>query len=87
MAPPEHGRPARIAAVGTANPPTIINQQVAAALIHEHYGAVLKPRSLEVMRQVLSHPSINSRHIAVENESDIVRLKDEDPDLRMDRFT
>ena len=79
--------PARIAAVATASPPTIIHQQTAAGLIEEHYGTTLAPRSLEIMRKVMSHPSIRTRHIAVDGIADIVRLKDEDPDARMERFT
>ena len=79
--------PARIVAIGTANPPTVINQQLAAKLIDFHYGSVLKPRSLEIMRSVLSHPSIRTRHIAVDSIEDVVRLKNEDPDDRMERFT
>jgi predicted naringenin-chalcone synthase len=79
--------PARIAAVATANPPTTINQKLAAQLIETHYGGTLTPRSLEVMRKVMSHPSIRTRHIAVDGLLDVIRLKDEDPDKRMDRFT
>lgn len=79
--------PVRIAAIGIANPPTVIDQQLAARLIDFHYGSVLKPRSLEIMRGVLSHPSIKTRHIAVDSPADVVRLKDEDPDARMERFT
>ena len=79
--------PTRIAAVATANPPTKIDQQLAAMLIEKHYGDVLKPRSLEILRKVLSHPSIRTRYIAVDHIGDVVRLKDEDPDARMERFT
>ncbi len=79
--------PACIAAVATANPPTVIHQQLAAGLIEKHYGKTLTPRSLEIMRKVMSHPGIRTRHIAVDGISDVVRLKDEDPDARMDRFT
>ncbi len=78
--------PVRLAAIETANPPTIINQSTAVELIDIHYGSVLKPRSLEIMRQVLSHPSIKKRHIAVDSLEKIVALKDEDPDIRMARF-
>jgi alkylresorcinol/alkylpyrone synthase len=78
---------ARLAAVATANPPTKIDQQSAALLIEKHYGDTLKPRSMEIMRKVMSHPSIRTRHIAVDDINDIVRLKDEDPDARMERFT
>jgi predicted naringenin-chalcone synthase len=81
------GGHARLAAVATANPPTIIDQQMAARLIEEHYGDALKPRSLEIMRKVLSHPSIRTRHIAVDDFLDVIQLKNEDPDIRMERFT
>jgi Predicted naringenin-chalcone synthase len=77
----------RLAAAATANPPAKIDQQMAAKLIEEHYGDVLKPRSLEIMRKVMSHPSIRTRYIAVDDVRDVVRLKNEDPDARMERFT
>ena len=77
----------RIAAIGTANPPFTITQDVADTLMTRHYTGVLKPRTMEVMHQVLSHPSIRQRCIAVENENQLVMLKNEDPDVRMARFT
>jgi predicted naringenin-chalcone synthase len=82
----EHGK-IRIAGIGTAAPPCIVRQDVADALMAQHYRGVLKPRTLEVMHQVLMHPSIRTRHIAVDREESLVLLKDEDPDVRMARFT
>jgi predicted naringenin-chalcone synthase len=79
--------PVRIAAVATASPPTVIHQQMVAGLIEEHYGKTLTPRSLEIMRKVMSHPGIRTRHIAVDEITDVVRLKNEEPDERMERFT
>jgi predicted naringenin-chalcone synthase len=79
--------PARIAAIGTATPPFTIRQELAGSLIARHYAGQLKPRTLEVMRQVLSHPSIRQRSVAVEDEEQLIALKNEDPDLRMGRFT
>jgi alkylresorcinol/alkylpyrone synthase len=48
---------------------------------------VLKQRSLELLKQALRHPSIESRYFSVDNKEDIVELKDEDPDKRVERFT
>jgi predicted naringenin-chalcone synthase len=76
----------RIAGIGTAAPPCVVRQEVADALMAQHYAGVLKPRTLEVMHQVLMHPSIRTRHIAVDKEDSLVMLKDEDPDTRMARF-
>jgi predicted naringenin-chalcone synthase len=78
---------ARIAGVGTASPPFVVRQDVADALMARHYTGVLKPRTMEVMHQVLSHPGIKQRRVAVDNEEQLVMLKGEDPDRRMDRFT
>ncbi len=76
-----------LASVGTANPSFSINQQTMAALVDEHYGDTLRPRSLEVMRKVLEHPSIRKRYIAVDNIAELITFKNEDPDKRMKRFT
>ncbi len=77
----------RIAGIGTAVPPFVVSQNRADELMTRYYGGSLKPRTMEVMHQVLTHPSIKTRHIAVDNEEQLVGLKDEDPDLRMTRFT
>jgi predicted naringenin-chalcone synthase len=83
----EEKRKTRIAGIGTAVPPFVVRQEVADALMARHYRGVLKPRTLDVMHQVLMHPSIRTRHIAVDTEESLVALKDEDPDVRMARFT
>lgn len=77
----------RIAAIGTAVPPFTIEQPLAEKLLTTHYGSVLRPRSREVMSKVLSHPSVRTRHVAVESLPELVSLKDEDPDVRAERFT
>lgn len=76
----------RIASIGTAVPPVRLDQSKVMTLTQLHYGKKLKPRSLEILRQVLAHPSIKSRYVAVNSLPEIVILKDEDPDKRMDRF-
>jgi predicted naringenin-chalcone synthase len=86
-APLDEQEKTRIAGIGTAVPPCIVRQDVADALMAEHYRGILKPRTLDVMHQVLMHPSIRTRHIAVDREENLVALKDEDPDVRMARFT
>ncbi len=77
----------RIAGVGTAVPPFVVRQDLADSLMARHYTGILKPRTMDVLHRVLSHPSIRQRHIAVDNEEQLVGLKNEDPDLRVDRFT
>jgi predicted naringenin-chalcone synthase len=76
-----------IGAIGTANPPCRIDQKEAAQLVDIHYGNALKPRSMELLKQALGHPSIESRYFSFDNKEDIVILKDEDPDKRVERFT
>ena len=75
-----------IAAVATALPPVSISQAEARALIDTHYGSLLKPRSREVLGQVLSHPSIERRYFAFEHTLDLLGLKGEEVDARMERF-
>jgi predicted naringenin-chalcone synthase len=77
----------RIAGVGTAVPPFVVRQERADALMARYYSGILKPRTMEVMHQVLSHPSIKTRHVAVDNEEQLVGLKGENPDARMERFS
>jgi predicted naringenin-chalcone synthase len=86
-APRDEQEKTRIAGIGTAVPPCIVRQDVADALMAEHYRGVLKPRTLEVLHQVLMHKSIRTRRIAVDREENLVALKDEDPDVRVARFT
>lgn len=77
----------RIAAISTATPPFIIHQDTAHSLLYEHYKESLTPRSLEVMKQLLAHPSIKTRYLSVNSMEELLSLKNEDPDQRMNRFT
>jgi len=77
----------RIAAIGTANPPCRVAQSRIAELIGHHYADVLSPRSMAVLQQVLAHPSIEARYASFDNELQMLSLKDEDPDARIERFT
>ena len=74
----------RIASVATATPPFAMEQQNAGAYLEEHFGARLTPRSRTVLRQVFAHPSVRTRHFALEDPACLV---DEDPDRRVARFT
>jgi predicted naringenin-chalcone synthase len=50
----------------------------------KHYGGRLNSRSMRLIGTCFSHPSINTRHFAID---DPVELVDEDPDRRIERFT
>lgn len=76
----------RIGAVGTANPPFSLDQERADDLLTQHYQSELRPRSLDVMHRIFEHPSIERRYLAVDDETQLLSLKNEDPDKRMDRF-
>lgn len=56
-------------------------------LVRTHYQDVLSARSMEVLDKVFSHPSILTRYLSFDSELDVVSLKNEDPDRRMERFT
>lgn len=77
----------RIASVGIAIPPCCLEQEKASALLTQLYKDKMRPIRLEIMQQMLSHPSIKHRYISVVTPENLVRLKDEDPDSRIDRFT
>ncbi|MDD5673889.1 MAG: type III polyketide synthase [Chitinivibrionales bacterium] len=78
---------ARIAAVATVVPPTQVSQELADGLLTKYYAKELQPRSLAIMHQILAHPSIKRRYVAVATPADLPRLKNEDPDVRIQRFT
>jgi predicted naringenin-chalcone synthase len=82
-----HQSEVRIAAVATAAPPARVTQSHARMLVRAHYADVLSERSMDVLDQILAHPSILTRHLAFDSELEVVGLIDEDPDRRMDRFT
>ncbi len=77
----------RIASVGTSVPDFSIDQQEVGRLVGMYYGDELSPRSFEVLRKVLEHPSIRKRHLSVAGAEELLSLKDEDPDIRMERFS
>lgn len=82
-------KPARahILSVATAVGPFTLDQQRADQLLTQHYADILRPRALDVMHKVLSNPGVRTRHLAVESLEELLRLKDEDPDARVRRFT
>ncbi len=73
--------------VGCANPEFSIEQDKADEILTLYYRDILRKRSIDVMHKVLSHPSIEKRHICVDNTDQLIGLKDEDRDKRMERFT
>jgi len=77
----------RIAAVGIANPPVRVAQARGMELVRAHYGDVLSERSMDVLEKVFSHPSILTRYLSFDTELDVISLKNEDADRRMERFT
>jgi alkylresorcinol/alkylpyrone synthase len=56
-------------------------------LVRAHYGDVLSERSMDVLEKVFSHPSILTRYLSFDTELDVLSLKNEDADRRMERFT
>jgi predicted naringenin-chalcone synthase len=77
----------RIASVGLANPPVRVTQARCLELVRSLYGGVLSRRSLDVLKQVLAHPSILARFLSFDTELEVPGLVREDRDLRMERFT
>ncbi len=79
--------PVRIGAVGTALPPFRIIQEEADRLMTRYYEGELRPRTLDVLHKVLAHPSIKQRFMSVDSIEELLTLKNEDPDVRIERFT
>jgi predicted naringenin-chalcone synthase len=75
---------ARIASLAVAVPPLKVPQSAAGAFLLEKFGATLNPASVRIMERVFSHPSIQSRHFALDNPEMILET---DPDRRIERFT
>src|SRR5512135_452867 len=73
-----------IASVAVATPPCTLEQAELGRLAAKHYQDRLCPRSMSVIRALFSHPSIKRRNFAIDNIEDLV---DEDPDVRVARFT
>jgi alkylresorcinol/alkylpyrone synthase len=73
-----------IASVAVATPPHTVSQDVLQQLARKHYTGRLSRRSLSLIDMLFSHPSIKTRHFAID---DVEKLVDEDPDARVARFT
>jgi len=56
-------------------------------LVRANYHDVLTERSMDVLTQIFAHPSILTRYLSFDSELEVLTLKNEDPDRRMDRFT
>jgi len=77
----------KIISIGTAVPPFILKQDTADSLLTEHYRDVLTKRGMDVMHRILAHPGITKRHVAVNNINELLLLKNENMDSRIQRFT
>lgn len=73
-----------IACIDVATPPYVVNQAEALEFLMDHYSKILEPKSISKMHKIFTHPSVLKRHIAVNN---IECLVNEDPDMRIARFT
>src|SRR3989339_1451944 len=73
-----------IASIATATPPYAINQAQAEAFLVKHYSDKLSQKSLAIMHKIFTHPSVQKRHLAVDN---LECLVNEHPDSRIARFT
>ena len=72
-----------IASIATATPPYAINQAQAEAFLVKHYSDKLSQKSLAIMHKIFAHPSVQNRHLAVDN---LECLVNEHPDSRIARF-
>jgi len=73
-----------IASIAVATPPYVVKQSEALSFLTNHYSKILGPKSLLKMHKIFKHPSVLKRHLAV---NDIECLVNEDPDMRIARFT
>lgn len=73
-----------LASAATAVPPFRADQPTVWDYFARHYTGRLKTRSLDILRKVLEHPSIEGRNFAVDDPSCLI---DETPDDRIRRFT
>ncbi|MBN1982097.1 MAG: hypothetical protein JW795_11235 [Chitinivibrionales bacterium] len=76
-----------IVSVASVVPEFSIHQKEVDSLLTFHYQEILRPRSFEVMHQMLQHPSIEKRHFCVDSPSELLSLKNEDLDKRTQRFS
>ncbi|MFW6221346.1 MAG: type III polyketide synthase [Fibrobacterota bacterium] len=75
-----------IQSVAGAVPDTIMDQGLADKLMTRYYEGELRPRSMDVLHKILKHPSIKQRHISVDSHQDLSLIRNEDPDVRIERF-
>src|SRR3972149_8510331 len=73
-----------IASIATVTPPYAINQTQAEAFLVKHHSDKLSQKSLAIMHKIFTHPSVQHRHLAVDN---LECLVNEHPDSRIARFT
>ena len=73
-----------IASIATATPLYTINQAQAEAFLVKHYSDKLSPKSLAIMHKIFTHPSVQHRHLAIDN---LECLVNEHPDSRIARYT
>lgn len=72
--------------LGTAVPELFLSQLEVLEILEENYARTLTPRAQEVMQKTTLHPGIAKRHFASENKESLLEVKNEDPDIRMERF-
>lgn len=74
----------RLAAIATATPPYVADQQEAENFFLRHFSHRLSKLSLRLLHKFLAHPSIRQRRFALGHPDCLVA---EDPDQRIERFT
>lgn len=72
--------------IGTAVPELFLSQPQVLEILEENYSRILTPRAQDVMRKTTLHPGIVKRHFASDNKQSLLRVRNEDPDKRMERF-
>ncbi|MHB8059206.1 MAG: type III polyketide synthase [Desulfuromonadaceae bacterium] len=75
---------AYVASLACVVPPYCADQKFAADLMKKLFSQKLTARSMGLIRATFSHPSIRSRHFALDDPACVV---DESPDQRIARFT
>jgi len=75
-----------IKGVGTSVPEFVIVQEQAEQIMADNFHEDLSARSMEVLHQVMRHPSVRTRHFAVRDGAELLSVKNEDPDRRNTRF-
>jgi len=78
-------QPCSIAAVAAVAPEFVADQATALDALVRHFRDQIRPGSLGLLRRVFRHPSIRTRHFALDEEREA--FFSEDPDRRIDRFT